>query len=144
MRADPQPLPTACAVTAAKRCPVRLRCAGSLGWEPPAPGVEYAGVIGLQIRRGDKYHGGARPGQDQLSDVEAFEQVFLPALQRVHARRGAEQSVIFLATDSSLIIKHVMVRPPSCSHLRAAWLRGARRADRACGPDRRPALGCAI
>ena len=44
---------------------------------------------------------------------DAFEQVYLPAVQRLYARRFAtaspkEEATVFLATDSKLIVRHVM------------------------------------
>lgn len=70
--------------------------AAGLGWQSPwssgfaLEGHEYRTTIGLQIRRGDKYQAGKHKGQDELSDVEAFEQVFLPAVQRLASRSYGE------------------------------------------------------
>jgi hypothetical protein len=100
------------------------RIAAGLGWQSPwstgfaLEGHEYSRTIGLQIRRGDKYQAGKHAGQDQLSDVEAFEQVFLPAVQKLRAQQfgsiaavaddGNAATTVFLATDSRLIVQHVM------------------------------------
>ena len=95
------------------------RIAAGLGWQSPwstgfaLEGHEYSRTIGLQIRRGDKYQAGKRAGQDQLSDVEAFEQVYLPAVQRLWAQKlggvaEVAEATVFLATDSRLIAQHVM------------------------------------
>ena len=95
------------------------RVAAGLGWQSPwssgfaHDGHQYSGVIGLQIRRGDKYQAGKSAGQDQLSDLQAFQQVFLPAVLRLRDQRFGDSSVaapprVFLATDSRLIVQHVM------------------------------------
>ena len=101
------------------------RVVAGLGWQSPwssgfaQAGHQYARVIGLQIRRGDKYQAGKSAGQDQLSDLQAFQQVFLPAVLRLHDQQFGDSSAavagdrtaaptVFLATDSRLIVQHVM------------------------------------
>lgn len=100
------------------------RITAGLGWQSPwstgfaLEGHQYARTIGLQIRRGDKYQGGKSAGQDQLSDVQAFRDVYMPVVKRLQeqhfggvaavARDEQDGPTVFLATDSRLIVQHVM------------------------------------